>query len=99
MRIDPFRENEERAIEEALPVWLATNAAILRGSRAKSATEKRAKGPNSGAWKRETVDQIFARHGVVHTTSFTGEYYRYGMVEAELRRRAQGTEVGGVPIE
>jgi len=74
--------HEEAAIREAVPVWIATNGAILTPVKGKTASPR-------STWKGETVDQILTRHGCGYTTAFTGDYHRYGIVETEIRRRAR----------
>lgn len=79
-----FTDEEEAAIQAALPAYVEARSLIQAR---RSIRSKRGGGP--GTFRGKTADEILADHGIVHGKSFTGDYERYGRVEAELRRRAQ----------
>ena len=77
MKLTP---NEERAIREAIPVWLSVRQSILSPVRGGTAS------PHT-KFRGDTPDLIFAKHGIYFGKCFSGNH-RYGQLEAELRHRA-----------
>jgi len=71
-----FTPHEEAAIQAALPYYIAANRHISLGC------------GSPGQYQGMTADEVLSAHGIRHDLSFTGRYWRYGEIVAEMQRRS-----------
>ena len=76
-----FTASELAAIQEAAPAYRAAYERLTD-------PEQKGKSRQKLRFMFETADEILRRHGIEHTTSFTGEHRRYGQIERAVRRLA-----------